>query len=946
MAMRTVRGNSSVPGARVYPHPLLQAEIRRRSGSNRRPEPVLADTASIVYARPGRGELDGNMVKHGVPERKAGLGSSGGRDIRPANLVLCLLLTLIAVIATAQNDETANDETSNGGPRADSAERGGDAPRSIAELTENADRHDGLFTVYRDRNSGAVHMALRPDQLNRDYIYTAITTDGVVEARHFRGNYRDNRIIRISRHYDRVELRAENTAFHFDPQSPLSRAASANISPAVLAVARIVAEDPDSGEVLIRADGFLLNESLHQVRPSPNPDQGPRDAFRLGDLNEERSRLIEVRNYPRNLDFIVEYVYRNQAPLVRGGPDVTDARYVSAVVQHTFLEVPDNNYEPRLVDHRLGHFAERVTDLTSDSVTPYRDLVQRWHLQKRDPGAELSAPVEPIVWWIENTTPLEFRDTIRDAILAWNRSFEKIGYRDAIQVRIQPDNADWDAGDLRYNTVRWTSSPNPPFSGYGPSFTNPRTGQIISANVMLEYASVVRRLQHQRILDANGALLTHAHDDHDHLFCSLAFDLHASQIFGRFAVHGMNLGADAERQLVHEFLAMLTLHEIGHTLGFTHNFAASQLLDLDEVYDPEVARSVPLMSSVMDYADIHVPPPGRAHTRFFQDEPGPYDDWVVEYAYSDAWHDPQAERQRLAAIAARSTDPRLAFGNDADDMRSPGRAIDPRVNVYDLSSDPIGYALDRIELVNHLLSHAADRHVRDGQSFHELADAYVVMLSQLSRSAIIISRYIGGVETTQALVGQDGAGLPFVPVAASEQRRAMAALSQHVFASDALDGGRELYASLQRQRRLFDFSGTTQDPKLHANVLSVQRNILDHLLHPVVLRRITDSRLYGNEYELSEFMPELTDAVFTADLRGDVDTFRQNLQMEYVSRLADIVSGSGRSRFDYPSQSMALFQLREIERMLRGKRRGNMETIAHTQNILHTIEHALDAAGR
>jgi hypothetical protein len=858
-----------------------------------------------------------------------------------------LLLIAAAPLALAQNGaDNGNDINGNGnGNGSNNGERANDEPKTIAELTENSDRHDGLFTVYRDRRNGQVHLALRPDQLDREYIYTAITSDGVVAANHFRGNFRENRIIRLTRHFDRIELRAENTAFYFDPASPLSRAATANISQAVLAVARIAAENAGTGEILIRIDNLLLNESLHQVRPTPNPDQGPRDGFRLGDLNDERSRLVELRNYPRNLDFVVEYVYRNQAPVVRGGPDITDARYVSVLMQHSFIAMPENNYQPRLADHRLGHFAERVTDLTSDRVTPYRDLIQRWHLVKRNPGAELSEPVEPIVWWIENTTPHEFRDTIRDATLAWNSSFEKIGYRNAIEVRAQPDDADWDAGDLRYNVLRWTSSPNPPFSGYGPSFTNPRTGQIISANVMLEYASVVRRLQHQRVLDGLGSApdpTLHAHDE----LCSLAMDLHASQVFARFAVSALELGGAAEEQLIHEFLAMLVLHEVGHTLGFMHNFAASQKLGLDEVYDPAVMAERPMTGSVMDYTDVHVAPPGRPHTKFFQDQPGPYDDWVVEYAYSDALPDPAAESARLAAIAARSTDPQLAFGNDADDMRSPGRAIDPRVNVYDLSSDPIGYAIDRIELVNELLDRAAERHVRDGETYHELADAWVVMLAQVNRAVAVISRYVGGVEVDHSAAGQPGAQQPFVPVAGDTQRRAMAALGQYLFAPDALAASGELYASLQRQRRLFDFSGSTQDPKLHDNVLSLQRGVLNHLLHPAVLTRVTDTRLYGNDYALAELLQDLTDAIFAADLRGDVNTFRQNLQLDYVTRLTDIVSGSNRSRYDHPAQSMALYQLRAIERMLRSKRRGNIETVAHTGNVLHMIEQALDARGR
>lgn len=860
---------------------------------------------------------------------------------------LCCALSMAAVqaqdeqAAAERPRETAADRTrdaqagGNGGSK--------DEPKTIAEITADSDRHDGIFTAYRDRKSGALRLALRPDQLDREYIYLAVTADGIVQTNHFRGSYRDNRVVTLERHFDRIELRSQNTAFYYHPENPLSRAAHANVSPAVLAVAKIVAEDPDSGEMLIEVDGFLLDESLHQVKPTPDPDQGPREAFRLGDLNRDRSRVVEVRNYPLNMAVRVEYVYRNPAPLVRGGAEVTDSRYVSLELWHHFVPMPENGYQPRLADYRLGHFAERVTDLTSDSVTPYRDLVQRWNLRKRDPDAALSEPLEPIVWWIENTTPMEFRDTIRDAVLAWNSSFEKIGYRNAIEVRVQPDDADWDAGDVRYNVLRWASSPSPPFAGYGPSFTNPRTGEILGADVMLEYAGVTRNLQQQRVLDAlePGA---HAPSALPELLCTLGAELHASQLFGRFAIDALGMDAALGERLIHEYLSMLALHEVGHTLGFMHNFAASRLLGLDEVHDPEVAGAGPLTGSVMDYADVHLPAPGRERTAFFQTMPGPYDDWVVEYAYSDAVADPVAEQARLAAIAERSTDPRLAFGNDADDMRAPGRAIDPRVNVYDLSSDPIGYALERIALVDELLGKAVTRHARDGQSYHELADAYTVLLSQLARSVMVISRYVGGVEVNHAARGQPGAEPPFVPVAADQQRRAVQALAEHLFAPSAFAGGADLYRHLQRQRRLFDFFGTTQDPKLHEWLLSVQRGVLNHLLHPTVLRRVTDSRLYGNEYGLAELLEDLTRAVFEEDLRSDVGTFRQNLQLEYVHRLTRIVSGRG--NYDYPSQSMALYQLRAIQRSLRGKRGGAAETRAHTQNVLFVIERALEAHAR
>ena len=137
--------------------------------------------------------------------------------------------------------------------------------------------------------------------------------------------------------------------------------------------------------------------------------------------------------------------------------------------------------------------------MTSSDHTPYRDLIHRWNLKKKDPGAKISEPEKPIIFWIENTTPYEFRDAVSEGVLAWNKSFEAAGFKNAIQVKVQPDNAGWDAGDIRYNVLRWTSSPSPPFGGYGPSFVNPKTGQILGADIMLEYVYFTNRVKYDKL---------------------------------------------------------------------------------------------------------------------------------------------------------------------------------------------------------------------------------------------------------------------------------------------------------------------------------------------------------------------------------------------------------------------------------------------------------------
>ena len=171
----------------------------------------------------------------------------------------------------------------------------------------------------------------------------------------------------------------------------------------------------------------------------------------------------------------------------------------------------------------------------------------------------------------------------------------------------------------------------------------------------------------------------------------------------------------------------------------------------------------------------------------------------------------------------------------------------------------------------------------------------------------------------------------------------MAALSDEVFAPDAFAGSEELFSQLRQQRRDFDFYGLTEDPKPHELVLAVQKSVLDHLMHPVVLKRISDSREYGNDYPLGDVFGDLTDAIFEEDMLRAVNTYRQNLQLEYVNRLVAMVSGDTKAQFDYLSQSVALYNLRQIEREMRANPGIGTETRAHRANILYTIERGLDA---
>ena len=312
-----------------------------------------------------------------------------------------------------------------------------DKEKSIEDITEDSDRIDGLLTLFRDRKSGAVRLLLNEEDLNKEFLYFSYTENGPAEGGFFiRGSYQISTalVFEIRRYFNRIEIVEKNTNFYFNPEKAIARAAQANITDALIFDKEIEAEDEESGELLIPVDDLFLKETFYRLSPLSNPNKKPHEVFSIGSLSKEKSKIREIKNYPENTDLRVEFVYENPKNYQRGGDAVTNNRTISVLVQHSIMLAPENPIEPRLDDPRVGYFGHQITDLSSTSVTPYRDIIERWRLEKKDPDAKLSEPVKPIVFWLENTTPLELRPIIEKAALQWNEAFEKAGFKNALQI--------------------------------------------------------------------------------------------------------------------------------------------------------------------------------------------------------------------------------------------------------------------------------------------------------------------------------------------------------------------------------------------------------------------------------------------------------------------------------------------------------------------------------
>ncbi|HEX4851396.1 MAG TPA: DUF5117 domain-containing protein, partial [Puia sp.] len=396
------------------------------------------------------------------------------------SLLYFSLCTLMALTVAAQNKSekapAAVPDTAKKSPKA-----------SIADKVKSSRKVEGLLTLYQDTATGSVQLYVKKSQLGKEFIYQSFSMGGPTGLFLNQNMIRATWVFKIRKAFDKLEFVQENTNFFYDSTNAVSKSANVDVTEAVFYGDKIVAED--EGGYLVGVDGLFLSEKLDPIKPIPSPTAAPGTVFNLGSLNTSKSKYDKIRSFPKNTDVIVELDFDNPVPLNQGGKDITDARYNRIKFQHSFMEVPVNDYRPRRDDPRVGYFTEEVDNLTTIEVPNYKDLIHRWNLKKKDPTAALSEPVEPIVWWVENTTPLEYRETIVEAGLKWNEAFEKAGFKNAVVMKIMPDTATWDPADISYNVIRWVSSPTPPYGAIGPSFVNPRTGQILGADITVEWYS-------------------------------------------------------------------------------------------------------------------------------------------------------------------------------------------------------------------------------------------------------------------------------------------------------------------------------------------------------------------------------------------------------------------------------------------------------------------------
>lgn len=856
---------------------------------------------------------------------------------------IVLTVTSVCMLLFVVGQKTTTIPTTIVKPAGDTSKIAAPKKTTVADKTKGNKKLEGLFTLYQDTATGSVQLYIKKEQLSKEFIYQSFSINGPVQLYLNQSMHRANAVFQIKRAFDKLEFSIVNTSFYYDKKNAISKTENVDKPEAIFYSDKILVED--SLGYLVNGDGLFLSEKLDPVKPVMMPSPMSFMSFNLGMLNTSKSKYANIRSFPNNTDVIVDLSYDNPTAIASSGPDITDPRYVRVRMQHSFIEMPNNNFKPRSDDPRVGYFMQQITNQTSISAIPYKDIIHKWNLQKKDTSVALSEPVEPIVWWIENTTPTEYRETIMAAGLKWNEAFEKAGFKNAVQMKIMPDTATWDPADIRYNVIRWVASARPSYGAIGPSFVNPKTGEILGADITVEWFSgsatpIFEELyggpsNQQNNFPSSNIL----NNNYQFNYCAIAQELKAQYITGLTTLEATGAPDTEIKEMHKQFLTYLIMHEMGHTMGLNHNMKSSQMLSPAEINNKEITHKIGLIGSVMDYPAINVSLDRTKQGDYYTTKVGPYDLWAIEYGYS-----PFNESEEVVAlhkILSHSNEPNLAFGNDGDDMRSPGnQGIDPRINVNDLTNDAIAYAEERFKLINNIMGKLLLKYTKPNQSYAELRARYSMLNGQRNSMINVVSRYVGGVYIDRSFPEQKSTTKPYTPVPLSVQKKAMEVLSKYVFAPNAFDADKQIFPYLQLQRRGFNQPYNGEDYKITNNILALQvSGSLGHILSPITLQRINNTRMYSNQYSVADIMNDLVKAIFDADLNGNVNVYRQNLQSSFVSSVIQLASN--KSPVDDISGAAAVYTLRKLKTKLTAAVSNNEETKAHRSNLIFQIDKAL-----
>jgi len=811
----------------------------------------------------------------------------------------------------------------------------------------------GFWPVIQDKKKTKFWIEIPERQLEQSFLMATSISGGT----RMRGWQWNDWLLMWRRHDKKLVLLERNAGVRAKGRKELEEAVERTYTDRVLASFPITARGPNGGYVLDGRSVFADNASLffggigRSKDPSLATFQGTKD-------------------FPENTEIRVTL------------PDTSGTLITLA---YSVSGLKETGYKPRLADDRIGYFTTDLVDFSADNKDENRIVryVNRWHLEKEDDKLELSPPKKRIEFYIEKSVPVRFQRYVREGILEWNRAFEKVGFDQAIVVYQQTENryADLDPEDIRYNFFRWIYSETP--FAMGPSRVDPRTGQILDADIIMDDSMVRAEIMEYRLLikqvpegilqerdlallkqgpfqrfgfmqapeefaipadAARPNLRPHAR----RAFCGIGHGTsHELGLCGLLFAKGNGEGSltdELPEDLVGQYIKDTVMHEVGHTLGLRHNFKSSTYRTCEEINSE--AKPAEIAGSVMDYNPVVIAPEGRPQGNYAMRTIGPYDYWAIEYGYTP-------KKDELEKIASLGAEKGHDYATDEDTM-----VHDPLTNRWDLGTDPLAYAKERTELMKQVRKDLVARAVDKGERYHRLRRAMDMQFWQVAWCGSIAARFVGGEYLNRDHRGDPNERPALVPVPAEKQREALTWICEELLSGRYFQFEPELLQKLAPNFWADDFWDIIDgyDYPILDRTLMVQMRAVLSLTAPSRLQRVISAShkvpAGTQALQASEIFDALEGAIFKGLLdlgkrEPALSDMERNLQREYVGLLVYLLL-DGYDYYPAEIQTLARHYVKQLAERIKGALAGGAKldtaTRAHLEECGTRLERALDAS--
>ena len=608
--------------------------------------------------------------------------------------------------------------------------------KSIAAFTEKMQKIDGFVPLYVNSDDGKIYIEI--SRFNKEFLYLVSLPTGVGSnpIGLDRGQLGTTKVVQFERAGNKVLLVQPNYDFRASGDARQKKSVEESFARSVIWGFKIEAADGDL--LLVDATNFLIRDA-HGVAERIN-------GARQGNFSFDESRsalyLPNTKGFPKNTEVEATVTLTtNSEPGNLVNQVTPTGKHVTVRERHSFVELPDDQYKPRKFDPRTGaiptSFYDYGTDINEDLE---KRLIIRHRLEKKDPTAAFSEPIKPIVYYVDSGAPKSIQDALIEGASWWNQAFEAAGFRNAFQVRVLPPDAD--PMDIRYNVINWVHRATRGWS-IGDSVVDPRTGEILKGDVTLDS----QRARQDFLL---GAGMSPQYKN-----ASTACD------FGQMPdVDYLETDSSAAEITTMSYarIRQLSAHEVGHTLGFTHNFAASTY-GRGSVMDYP-APLVEIKNGKLDFSNAYAVGIGA------------FDKFSVTYSY--AQFAPGAnEDAELNKIVRDGITNGMLFLSDSD--ARPASAANPLANLWDNGPDPVAMLRHEMQVRRIGLDQFGIQNIPTGAPMSELELKFLPLYLHHRYQLTAATKTIGGVYYTFAVRESNGPNPARVaePVPAERQRDAL-----------------------------------------------------------------------------------------------------------------------------------------------------------------------------